>query len=149
SRGPEERRRERRVVLHDEDDPVAHAERVAVVVHVATWQRGSVVDRGVGAPRPAVVAGERQAERERAPLADLALDLQLAAEEARELAADRQPQAGASVPPARGPVRLLERLEDELLLVLRDAHARVDDRERDDLLWAVCEHPRRERRLRL
>ena len=38
---------------------------------------------------------------------------------------DRQPQAGAAVPPRRRAVRLLEGVEDRRLLLGRDADARV------------------------
>ena len=68
------------------------------------------------------------------PLPGVALDVDLAAEQARDLAADREPEAGAAVLAAGGAVGLLERLEDELLLVLRDADAGVGDREGDHLL---------------
>jgi len=48
------------------------------------------------------------------------------------LAADREAEARAAVAPARRPVRLLERLEDEAQVVLGNADARVRDRERHD-----------------
>ena len=52
-------------------------------------------------------------------------DADLAAEQARDLAADRQAEAGAAVAAARRPVGLLEGLEDQPQLVLRDADAGV------------------------
>ena len=55
-----------------------------------------------------------------------------AAEQARNFAADRQAQAGAAVFAAGAAVGLLERLEDDLLLLRRDADAGVGDGERDD-----------------
>ena len=51
-------------------------------------------------------------------------------QQARQLAADRQAQAGAAVLAAGAAVGLLERLEDDLLLVRRDADAGVGNRER-------------------
>src|SRR5580693_3788878 len=74
---------------------------------------------------------ERQEERERAALAGGRDELDLAAEHARDLPADREPEAGAAVLAAGRAVRLLERLEDDLLLVGLDADARVADGERD------------------
>ena len=61
-----------------------------------------------------------------ADLAFVALDeAQLAAEQPRQLPADRQAQAGAAVLAAGAAVGLLERLEDDLLLVGRDADAGI------------------------
>ena len=71
----------------------------------------------------------RQVERERAALAGRRLDVDLAAEQARDLAADREAEPGAAVAAARRPVRLLERLEDHPQLVGGDPDARVHDRE--------------------
>ena len=68
------------------------------------------------------------------PFARLRADLQLAAEQAGDLAADRQAEAGAAIFAAGGAVGLLERLEDQLLLVLGDADAGVGDRDRDRLV---------------
>ena len=58
-----------------------------------------------------------QVQRERAALARRALEADLAAEQARELAADREAETGAAVLAAGAAVGLLERLEDELLLL--------------------------------
>ena len=69
--------------------------------------------------------GLGQVERERAPLARRADQADLAAQQPGDLAADRQAQPRAAVLPARAAVGLLERLEDDLLLVRRDADARV------------------------
>ena len=74
--------------------------------------------------------GERQIERERAADAGLAAQLDLAAEQVRQLAADRQAEAGAAVFAAGAGVGLLERLEDDALLLRRDADAGVGDLER-------------------
>src|SRR5207245_3773597 len=66
-----------------------------------------------------------QVQGERAPLARLALHLDLAAEQAGDLARDGKAQSGAAVLAAGGPVGLLERFEDDLLLVPGVADARV------------------------
>ena len=71
----------------------------------------------------------RQIEGEGAADALLAFDIELAAQQARDLAADRQPQPGAAVAPRGAGVGLLERFEDQLLLVGRDADAGVADAE--------------------
>ena len=87
------------------------------------------VDR---ARRPGV--GERQVQRERAALPGRADQPDLAAEQRRQLAADREAEAGAAVLAAGAGVGLLERLEDQLLLLRRDADAGVGDLERDGAL---------------
>ncbi len=74
----------------------------------------------------------RQEERERAADAGRAGQVDLAAEQARELAADRQPEAGAAVLPAGARIGLLEGFEDDLLLVDRNADAGVGHLEGDD-----------------
>src|SRR5205807_2265156 len=74
----------------------------------------------------------RQVEREGTPLAGAAHQPDLAAEQARQLAADGQAEAGAAVLAARAAVGLLERLEDDLLLVRRDADARIRYGEGED-----------------
>ena len=109
---------------------------------------GGAVARALGAParrrrhrrRPSSLAsacgrpGRRhvfrgQVQRERAAHAELALQVQLAAEQAGDLAADRQAEPGAAVLAAGAAVGLLERLEDDPLLVRGDADAGVGDRE--------------------
>ena len=65
------------------------------------------------------------------PFPGLAREADLAAQQRRQLAADRQAEAGAAVLAAGARVGLLERLEDQLLLLGRDADAGVRDRERD------------------
>ena len=52
------------------------------------------------------------------PFPGRARDLDLAAEQAGDLAADGEPEPGAAVPPARRPVRLLEGLEMSACLSL-------------------------------
>src|SRR5207244_4338376 len=75
---------------------------------------------------------EGQVERERAALARLALEADLSAEQLGEVAADAQAEAGAVVLAAGGAVGLLKSLEDDLVLLTRNADAGVDDRELDD-----------------
>ena len=67
------------------------------------------------------------------PVPTARVDAQVATEQAGDLARDREAEAGAAVLAARRAVRLLERLEDQALLVLRDADAGIRDRERDDV----------------
>ena len=55
--------------------------------------------------------------------------MDLSAEQPRDLAADRQAETGATVAAVRLALCLLERLEDQLQLVVVDPDARVDDRE--------------------
>src|ERR1700759_3337460 len=76
------------------------------------------------------VAG-RQIQRELTAGADFALDPQLAAEQTRDLAADREPEPGPSVFAARPAVGLLEWLEDDPLLVARDPDSGVAHPEAD------------------
>ncbi len=73
-----------------------------------------------------------QEQGERAALTGCAVQLDLAAEEAGQLAADGEPESGAAVLAAGAAVGLLEGLEDDLLLVGGDADARVGHREGDD-----------------
>ena len=63
------------------------------------------------------------------PLPGVLTQADLAAQQPRQFAADRQAQAGAAVLAAGAAVGLLERLEDDLLLVRRDADAGVGDGE--------------------
>ena len=60
-----------------------------------------------------------------------------AAQEPRQFAADRQSQSGAAVLAVGRTVGLLEGLEDDLLLVGRDADTRVGHFEREDARGAV------------
>src|SRR5206468_7795796 len=83
------------------------------------------------------VVVDRQVEREGAADTGRGGDVQLAAEHAGELAADRKPEAGAAVLAAGGAVGLLEGLEDDALLAGGNADAGVDHRERDDALGRV------------
>src|SRR6202008_454166 len=71
----------------------------------------------------------RQGQREDAALARRALHLDVAAEQPRQIARDRQAEPGAAVLAVRAAVGLTEGLEDDLALVLGDADARVADAE--------------------
>ena len=66
------------------------------------------------------MTGLRHVELERAALVGGADDGDLAAQQARDFAADRQPETGAAVLATRAAVGLLERLEDDPLLGGRD-----------------------------
>src|SRR5207244_2026438 len=61
-----------------------------------------------------------------------ALDPDPAAHHLNELRRDRQPQPSAAILARRGGIRLLEGLEDALLLLGRDADPRVGDGEMED-----------------
>ena len=141
ARDPEQDARVVRIVLDDQQDGVARADLVAIVGdrllglgdgehrHCGALRRRGRAPELTAARRAGV--GERQVQRERAALARLAAEADLAAEQGRELAADREAEAGAAVLAARAGVGLLERLEDQLLLLGRDADAGVGDHERD------------------
>jgi hypothetical protein len=62
---------------------------------------------------------DRQVERERAPRSLCRPHVDLAAEQPRDLPTDREAEPRAAVPAARRAVGLLERLEDQVQLVLR------------------------------
>ena len=143
--------RKRMIVLDDEQDPVAGLDALAIVVERV------VVDRDVGGGERAVDGDarfdrhggdalgrgqrrhvdRRQEQRERAAASDRAREPDLAAEQPRDFAADRQAEAGAAVLAAGRAVGLLERFEDDLVLVRRDADAGVFDLERDDVGRAI------------
>src|SRR5207253_3449438 len=67
-----------------------------------------------------------------------ALQADFAAQKPRELAADREPQAGPSVLSAGGAVGLLERLEDDALFVGLNPDPAVHDGEGDQIGRASC-----------
>src|SRR5207245_9234977 len=73
--------------------------------------------------------GLRQEESERAALARPALDRELTAQHARDLAADGEPQTRPAVAAAGRAVGLLERLEDERLLLGLAPDCRLPDPE--------------------
>ena len=98
----------------------------------------SVADRrGLRAVGAGVV--QRQEEGESAALPVDAGELDFAAEQHGQLAADGEAEAGAAVFARGAGVGLLEGLEDEPLLLRRDADAGVLDGEGDDLL-GLAEH---------
>ena len=141
-----------RVVLDNQQCLVAGFDAIAVVDDDFSLrdrqhrQRGDPLAGGVadapgrhrdGSGRACV--HERQVEREGAPLAGHADEPNLAAEQRRELAADRQSEAGAAVLPAGSGVGLLERLEDQPLLLRSDANASVGDLD-GDRRWRKPQH---------
>ncbi len=143
------------VVVDDEDAaarerPVVEPVAISVrgVLTAAPMRRGRARGRSVGrvgvesvgvvtrARRAARREGirQRQEDRERAAVAEAARQVDLAAEQPDELAADRETEPGAAVEPGRRAVALGEGLEDAALLQLLDADAGVVYRERDDRL---------------
>src|SRR5262245_33621600 len=74
---------------------------------------------------------QRQVQRERAAFAGRAAQVNLATEQVREFAADRKAKARAAVFAAGAGIGLLERLEDELLLLKGNTDAGVGDLECD------------------
>src|SRR5262245_34306194 len=72
---------------------------------------------------------QRQIERERRAHAGRAAKMDFAAQQVRQFAADGETEAGTAVLAAGAGVRLLKRLEDDLLLFQRNADARIGDLE--------------------
>src|SRR5690606_21981377 len=89
--------------------------------------------RGSRAARHGAVA-PREIEGERAPLAGLAVDPELPAQEIGDLAADGEAEPGTTVLAVRPTVRLLKRLEDDVVLLARDADPGVAHVEGDDVV---------------
>ena len=135
-----------RVVFHDQQGPVLRLDVVAIVVelHGGGGGRFGRVGRqaqivreddqvlGGGERRLAFQGFDghvilRQIERERAALSGSARQADFTAQQARDFAADGQSEPGAAVLPAGAAVRLLEGLENDLLLVGGDADAGVSD----------------------
>ena len=137
------------IVFHDEQNRIARLQTVAVVgdrVRGALRQphgregrraQGSDVELAGGDAR-AGPRGRRadiglgQVEGEGAAQPGHAAQLDLTAQQAGQLAADRQAEAGAAVLAAGAGVGLLECLEDDPLFFLRDADAGVRHLERHD-----------------
>ena len=141
---------EAEVVFHDQQHPVARADIGAIVgdavLHGGEIERGTLGQRRrstrrtrlvrtarIQAPFNHQVAIERlgEVQDERAAASDLARDPNLAAEQLGNFAADREPQARPPVLAAGGAVGLLERLEDDAVLLGGDADPAVGDAERD------------------
>ena len=95
--------------------------------------------RAAGRARGRAAVVQRQVEGEGAALSVHAGEADFAAEEHGQFAADRQAETGAAVLARGAGVGLLERLEDQPLLLRRHADAGVFDGERDDLL-GIAEH---------
>src|SRR5688572_18221040 len=83
--------------------------------HARAAQRRAAIATRI---RIRVAHGEQ--ERERAALPRCAVDADLAAEQPRDLATDREAEARAAVLAAGRSIGLLEGLEDQSLLFLRD-----------------------------
>src|SRR5690606_32862636 len=69
--------------------------------------------------------GQRKPQGEAGALPGLALELHVTAHHAREPAADRESEPGTAVRAREAGVHLDEGLEDEVLLILRNADARI------------------------
>ncbi len=140
ARKTEQNAREDEVVLDDEQDAVGRFDALAVVVdlavrmlfgnrarygtddsllHAAAHRDGTLHDGR------ADVTLQRMVERERAPLADRAVDRDLAAEQRRDFAADGQAQSRPAELSRRSHVGLLERFEDDVELFFRDSDAGI------------------------
>src|SRR5690606_3820537 len=94
---------------------------------ITPWLRGA---NGASTP-----VDQWQRERERAPLAGRAIDLDRRAHPIGEQQRQRQPDPGAFVAASRRAVYLVERLEDVLLLLVRDANAVIFHREPDAIAF--------------
>src|SRR6185437_8072698 len=116
-----------RVILHDEQYRIGGCDVVAIVgdllhprrCRASGWHHCLRCRRGNG--RCCLGMSQaylrlRQIEGERAAGAWRAAQANLAAEELRELAADRETETRAAILARRAGVRLLERLEDDALL---------------------------------
>ena len=127
-----------RIVFDDQEDAISRFEVEAVVRQLfddpllgsrclgeGRRGRGTRCNGGTG-------ICQRQIEHEGAALAGRAAQVNFAAEQARQFAADGKAEAGAAVFPAGAGVRLLERLEDQLLFLQRNADAGVGHLEGDD-----------------
>jgi hypothetical protein len=132
-----------RIVFHDQQDIVPgldaepivgdRAHRMGLRQHRRVHRErvraeGRVAD--ADRVRRADISG-RQIQREGAAAARRAAQLDLAAEQLRQFAADGEAEAGTAVFSAGAGIGLLERLEDDLLLFERNADAGVGHLERD------------------
>ena len=125
-----------RVVFDNQQDRIVGLQIVAVVgdlldrmfrdVGQRHWRRWRWV---LSAPPwqrwPGTHIGLRQVQGEGASFTRSATQLDFATQQAGQFAADRQPQARSAVLAAGAGVGLLESLEDDALLVQRNANARI------------------------
>jgi hypothetical protein len=153
----------RRVVLDHEERQVVRQQIVAVVRDFLDAHRhddrlerrrrcGGIGRGGGAAPERRAQVADRQVQRKRAATAGHAAQADLATQQVRELAADREAESGAAVLARRARIGLLERLEHDALFIRRDADARVahgqlDDRRRQAHDRISELHPRRPRDL--
>ena len=100
-----------------------------VVVDDQHGRARELVDAEARADSVAVGHGQAEREVEGAAGTFAALDPDAAAHQLHQLRGDRQPEAGAAVAARHRGVRLLERAEDLVELVLRNADAGIADRE--------------------
>ena len=125
-----------RIVLDDQQAARAIGDSAAQARFRPGWSWRSQL-RGCDLARPFACIGQRalqrvvlgENEREDAALSGRARELDVAAEQARQIARDGKTQARAAVTSVRARIDLLERLENELLLFACDADAGVFDRE--------------------
>src|SRR5437867_9557210 len=127
--GVDEDAGKRGVVLHEEEHAVARLDVEAVVGQLVLRHRPSRRLRGrgpLGHDRARRAGGLPlwDVELERATPARRAHDRALAPPPPGDLSADGEPEPRAAVPPARAALGLLEGLEDDLVLLRRDADAR-------------------------
>ena len=130
------------VVLDDQDHMIARANDVAVASHLGPGhggnrRRGAAIAVAAGNGFGSGREGKGQVERKGASLAGRAGHADLAAQKSGDFAADRQAKTGAAEAAAGAHVGLLERLEDDLELIGRDADARVVDGKTNHFVRAV------------
>ena len=125
---------------------------IAVPVGRAGTEPRASTGRWAARPRSAATPARRPWRRARhraagvsvklLPVSTVLCTLISPPERAGQLAADREPQAGAAVGAAGGAVGLLEGLEDDRQLVLGDADAGVDHAEGDHVLGGALDAER-------
>ncbi len=129
-----------RIVLDDQNDRITRRDRLPVIGN--RFRLGDLMNdqrrrpqraacfRGDADVRPDIVF--RQIESKDTASPGRAVEADLSAEQGRQLAADREPETRAAVAPACAGVRLMERFEDDLLLIGGNADAGVLNFEGDD-----------------
>ena len=138
------------IVLYDQEDGITLRYVVAIVVklfHARFGQTDQLARRGHGAAGTAgcidMVLGNEIAhwheQREGAALSRIARELDFSAEQLCQLLADGKTETGSAELARRTGIGLLESLEDELLLLRRDANAGIFHREGSDL-FCLAEH---------